>query len=624
MKLEELGNNILNESEFQLDEKGFADYKAARAAADVEKELQALGQKFRLGIDDVRAVYDPVSKTGKNYKQLEAGLTNAMKADIKAGFKSGTSGALGPNTEKLVRQLTLRRVLDEKTVLSKVEIERIHNEVRNNVTTKLRALEGKSAVPGGTTPGGTTPPTPGPTTTTTGMGTRIKTRLKAFKDSIVKNKKTSAVIGALAVLGGAGLLAYYGLDKAGSSPEDVETVKKLEEALSKYPECVLRLKDRLTLNVNESTGEVTLIMTNTGNAEYDGVGGVVLYPDGRIVTVDGAKKGKYTCKSLQQLQEKLNLSSIVDQIINEQAEGNQISADQMDQIVRQVIDYLDFPVSQGDLAKTAETLKGLYGKTVDGQPAGKYFLDLYQRSGLGGGDIRKSLKYVYTSDPKSVRLKDMIGQIVSKLETDSSSSATTPGGNSNLDDVLDVVWDGGEQPVSPTPQPSRKYKPCTGTYTYGCMGDAIAQVQKCLGIDPDGKFGPVTLRTLKAKANMESFTDADIQKICASASSNQTQPAQQTQPAREPGMAPMATKGANLAGTQAPTELAGQPQMAYSRYKLNFSKDPKNANRLRYKGQDIDMNDLKLIDQYLKEKYGLTRVKQKPKDYGYKYVWAKV
>lgn len=64
--------------------------------------------------------------------------------------------------------------------------------------------------------------------------------------------------------------------------------------------------------------------------------------------------------------------------------------------------------------------------------------------------------------------------------------------------------------------------------------------------------------------------------------------------------------------------------MAYSRYKLNFSKDPKNANRLRYKGQDIDMNDLKLIDQYLKEKYGLTRVKQKPKDYGYKYVWAKV
>lgn len=621
MKLEKLGNDILSENEFQLNEKGFADYKAARAAADVEKELQALGRKFRLGIDDVRAVYDPISKTGKNFKQLEAGLTNAMKADIKAGFKSGTTGAVGPNTDKLIKQLSLRRVLDEKNVLSKVEIERIQNEIRNNVTTKFRALEGKGAI----TPG--TPGTPGGATTTTaattGLGTRIKTRLTQFKNSIVKNKKTGAVLGALAVLGGAGLLAYYGLDKAGSSPEDVETVKKLEEALSKYPTCVLKLKDRLTLNVDENTGEVTLIMANTGNAAYDSGGGVILYPDGRIVTVDGTKKGRYTCKSIQQLQERMNIMSIVNQILTEQAAANEISADQMDQIVNNVIDYLDFPVSQGDLARTADVLKNLYGKTVEGQPAGKYFLDLYQRSGIGGGDIRKSLKYIYTSEPKSVRLKDLIGQIVTKLETDAPAAATPEGGN-GLDDVLDITWDGGETtPGGTTPggTPASRYKPCTGTYTYGCIADAIAQVQKCLGINPDGKFGPITLRELKAKANMESFTDADIQKICAAASNA----GQAQAPAREPGMAPLAPRGAaKLGGAETPTELAGQPEMAYKRFEKYFEKDPESPGRLRYKGEVLSVDDLRLIDQYLREKYKLTRVKQKDKDYGYKYVWAKL
>jgi len=58
------------------------------------------------------------------------------------------------------------------------------------------------------------------------------------------------------------------------------------------------------------------------------------------------------------------------------------------------------------------------------------------------------------------------------------------------------------------------YKPCSGTYTYGCKSEAISKVQSCIGgLTPDGKFGPKTKKALAAKG-ITSFTDADITKIC--------------------------------------------------------------------------------------------------------------
>jgi hypothetical protein len=57
------------------------------------------------------------------------------------------------------------------------------------------------------------------------------------------------------------------------------------------------------------------------------------------------------------------------------------------------------------------------------------------------------------------------------------------------------------------------YKPCTGTYQYGCMSDIIAKVQGCLKLATDGKFGPKTKAALAAKG-FTTFTDADVDKIC--------------------------------------------------------------------------------------------------------------
>jgi hypothetical protein len=57
------------------------------------------------------------------------------------------------------------------------------------------------------------------------------------------------------------------------------------------------------------------------------------------------------------------------------------------------------------------------------------------------------------------------------------------------------------------------YKPCSGTYSFGCKSDVIAKVQACIGTSADGKFGPKTKAALTAKG-FSSFTDADVEKIC--------------------------------------------------------------------------------------------------------------
>lgn len=73
---------------------------------------------------------------------------------------------------------------------------------------------------------------------------------------------------------------------------------------------------------------------------------------------------------------------------------------------------------------------------------------------------------------------------------------------------------GGKTGGGKTPGKST-YKPCSGTYSYGCKSNTIAKVQGCLGLTTDGKFGKKTKAALASKG-ITSFTDADVTKICSS------------------------------------------------------------------------------------------------------------
>ena len=78
-----------------------------------------------------------------------------------------------------------------------------------------------------------------------------------------------------------------------------------------------------------------------------------------------------------------------------------------------------------------------------------------------------------------------------------------------------------EKPIDPkkrgsTQIKSSKFKPCKGIYSKGCETNpsgAIGQVQSCLGLVADGKYGEKTDGKLKG-IGYNSFKDADIQTIC--------------------------------------------------------------------------------------------------------------
>lgn len=72
---------------------------------------------------------------------------------------------------------------------------------------------------------------------------------------------------------------------------------------------------------------------------------------------------------------------------------------------------------------------------------------------------------------------------------------------------------GGGKKVAP---PISKYHRCVGTYTQGCISDAITQVQGCLSLVTDGKFGPKTQAALASKGFPNGFKDSDVPKICSS------------------------------------------------------------------------------------------------------------
>ena len=58
------------------------------------------------------------------------------------------------------------------------------------------------------------------------------------------------------------------------------------------------------------------------------------------------------------------------------------------------------------------------------------------------------------------------------------------------------------------------FKNCNGEYYKGCKGPRIVQIQKCLGLTVDGKFGEETEKALEEKTKSKIFKDVDINTIC--------------------------------------------------------------------------------------------------------------
>ena len=175
--------------------------------------------------------------------------------------------------------------------------------------------------------------------------------------------------------------------------------------------------------------------------------------------------------------------------------------------VKGVVDALDGYVDLEDLTYILTVIKSLDGKCYYDDveetkiPAIEKFIQLYNEdededlvSEIEGVGIR-------TLPTGAADIKRAITKEITKLQSQSCSSTApvTP----------DPTEDGNEGGGG-----TGGYKDCSGTYSYGCKSPVIAKVQGCLGgLVADGKFGPKTQAALKAKG-FESFTDADVDKIC--------------------------------------------------------------------------------------------------------------
>lgn len=447
------------------------------------------------------------------------------------------------------------------------------------------------------------------------LSSKFATRLK---DIWLKNKKfvkAPALIKALGILGGAGLVAYF-MAGGYTTPEDKAMAQELEESLNGFSDCILKYKDSLTVEIGEDN-EPYLFLQKTGDKEYDSIGGLKFYKNGVVISGDGTKKGKYNCK--EAINESMNLFSIGSIILSEQT--SEITTGQIDAMAEKMVDWLDFPVTTNNLINAENALKSLVGKTVNGKHAGKEFLQAYIDTGLGRGSLAKTMKYIYTTKAKSSRSKRNILNLISQFETESDVPSTT---KSSIRNNINIIWDGSAPSES---KPSSQYKQCEGNplpHPYGCTSSKIGQVQKCLGIRVDGKFGPETLNALKAKYDTTNGLTQEIYDDVIKNCGTTQQPRKEEIPLSVPSGA------SKISGqiTQNPTKINRQsdPHAFYRALVANNMIDDAGSNnfRLRYKGEDLTNELLSSLDQTMSA-MGYSRIKQLEnlKPYGSKYVWQK-
>lgn len=299
------------------------------------------------------------------------------------------------------------------------------------------------------------------------------------------------IVTSLVALGYAGYVVYQAIqDLLGVDPlpdlDDTDAPKSVKD----WKKCIVdefEGKNDATAGADESGVYLQISVSEFAGKQTGGW--IRFYSDYRVTTQSG-ETGKWDC----------NQEAI--KSINEQSDD---SVMEMDNDVEVMIDLLDFPVSTSDLQSAHALLK-----KYKNNGRGKSFLSLYQRSGLGGGDLRKTLNYVVTTKATSTRLKDEMLAMISSIEGSSvkdtegtKSDKDNAGGGTTNTSHLTVVWDdksSGGGSVGGT-----KYRPCDSfPLTVGCISDKIKDIQRCLNptanLKVDGYFGPLTLKAMQDKS----------------------------------------------------------------------------------------------------------------------------
>jgi hypothetical protein len=308
-------------------------------------------------------------------------------------------------------------------------------------------------------------------------------RWKAWGERNPKSKKLLYLLG----FGGATYAAYKML----FSDTTPEQAKQLT-----FSNCAGSLVDDAGTTIKTTTGgDPVLKVTKTGNQEYDSKGGLMFYNNGRVFMVDQSKRGYWSCKG--------NTVIAESQLLNE----GEIDAETFNDYIDDIGTYLARYVTEYNLKAVKEILLKIKGNTFEGKNAMSEFLRYYK--------MKQESDFV--DDVNSVGVKTFIvtgtklKQEIIQIATSTSGVASGGDGKSatGVDSIINIKWDGaktgggdGGSGGGDGGKKTTKYYDCasvnldTTPLTYGCKDPRIAQIQGCLGVTPDGKFGPVTRKSL--------------------------------------------------------------------------------------------------------------------------------
>lgn len=603
----------ISDANTDLDEQGYGSAaKKLKSATSLDDKIAAVKKLFKV---DEKVVQQVIAT---DLTKLSQEFNRAVQKDIKSGF-IGKGMSLGPAAKEVSKKQAMKEILDSGKPLSKTEIVQVIERYKTKNRQLVAQAEAKAA---SKLPKNPTTPTPPVSPKVPGGWERVKDVLGKIKLGWNWTRLLKWGLG----IGISGGILWYIISEYGEGvkPEGMPDIQP-----SDWAPCVQNLLDsgKGTINTN-SRG---LVSVKVIDEQYPQ--GVLIYSNGRIADIATRRMGRWTCKGgqVQPTNENKNKLSMVN-IVLEQDES-QLAND-----VETMIDLLDFPVTKSNLDSAYVLLK----KYVDAGKS-KEFLSLYQKSGFGSGDMKKSLDYVKAFNAETVQSKEKLENLLNRAMSGGGGSSS--GSSGSLND-LDIDWD-REQTTTPTPTPTTggmTYFSCedwditTKPHIIGCTSSRIREVQSCLGLNPDGKFGPKTEKALK---DIESDVSKGItleiynkvMRACGRPEIGVSQPSTPESTTQEPTT--QDTTGQEPTGQETvtsvePVEYGETPYTApqetgeqfYNRLLegglLVGSTDNR---RIKYKGVALTKNDFDKLTEYLAT-FGFYPMKVKEKgDEKYKYVW---
>jgi hypothetical protein len=485
--------------------------------------------------------------------------------------------------------------------------------------------------------------------TKTGIFTMTKEQLKKFPGTIKKVVVNNKMLSTLAVAGLSVVALYYFFGATDDTStilvdENGNPIDDSKKLGGEWLPCIKQMiSSKEGVLGTSKSGEISVIVKPS-----DFPGGVQYYSNGRVRNVATGEMGSYICKDGAVVKEnKPSINEVVGRILRERLLKEQADS-QVDSDAETMVDLLDFPVSGGDMQSALKILQ-----KYSTSPKGKDFLLAYQDTGLGGGDLKKTLSYITTTQASSARAKRSMLSLVSQIESGTTPAPapdnTKTGGSSGTI----ITWDkdkkkdgGGNSGGGNSGGGSKKKKStfhnCEGKdfpLEYGCISTKIAEVQKCLGVADDSKFGPATMKALvdnkydTSKGLSKDVYDA-VKGNCNPTVRRKLDTGIEKLPMRGLNMTSLAPGSIKLPDLSRLIQSNQQPIDLYNAFKeAGYIRGDANettledgtllpaTNRVKYKGPDLDDDSLNRLDSILATK-GYERIKQKlDKRYGEKYVW---